>query len=849
MAALNLRLLVLLCSWAMATVGFSACQAPSVVSSFSRPKVWLGPYDWTYLRVELPPWFSSMAINFVSNVNIVFSEGFTPKLGVPLDTPWRTARYMVPYHTEPTFKHRTRNKQNNIQRVTFPWYASEVAVLLFQMFQASIWMIHISPGIWYFGFFNGLGPARTQSKMINRGKAYIFSISIVIEGCSTMGVWGPYCNQSVNMIPCFQSSIDKHSRKLLDLNMYSWGSLNHMAQAGEDKEANYHLSSKWMTMKYKQVDNNASMFVTAENLMTCNNTIELSCLRNGELNIYAVDIVSITSQFVVSLTDLRFNQTSSTENLGNFSEILLMSYARYNAMPLKSLHDYSTDISRAPLIVNSPKVGRWYIAFQAVNQTEASGTMQETFLNGSLCFSFMLQVPECSSGKAGFNCTWEAHTLQRASKNSAVPFASYYLPVSELGSTDAGFSLDNLLSNSSVEQTAWTYFFFDIPTGAAGANMHVRLSSDTKLNYGVYTKFSGLLTMDNWDYFANSTSRSNDSMFLASDDSSGKNIDFYVLSAREGTWCIGLEHPLNANNKYQTTMSIWLEGCPNHCSHHGACRNSIDESGLTFYSYCACDRDHGGFDCSNELVTHKGHIWQLIFLVASNAAAILPAFWALRQKAFAEWVLFTSSGISSGLYHACDRGTWCVLSFHVLQFLDFWLSFMAVVSTFIYMATIDEASKRAIHTSISILTALLAVTGATRSANIAIVVAIGTAGLLLGWFLEFSVHRAIHCPLRFDLNMPERWQNLRSWLQNLIRTLQKRFHWLYLLLGFFTLALAAACRTLEANESYWIWHSFWHITIYTSSFFFLYSMRTNESNEQQEPAYELTRQDSLPRTE
>ncbi|RRT41659.1 hypothetical protein B296_00057648 [Ensete ventricosum] len=50
MAASNLRLLVLLCSWAMATVGFSSCQAPSVVSSFSRPKVWLGPYDWTYLR-------------------------------------------------------------------------------------------------------------------------------------------------------------------------------------------------------------------------------------------------------------------------------------------------------------------------------------------------------------------------------------------------------------------------------------------------------------------------------------------------------------------------------------------------------------------------------------------------------------------------------------------------------------------------------------------------------------------------------------------------------------------------------------------------------------------------------
>lgn len=39
---------------------------------------------------------------------------------------------------------------------------------------------------------------------------------------------------------------------------------------------------------------------------------------------------------------------------------------------------------------------------------------------------------------------------------------------------------------------------------------------------------------------------------------------------------------------------------------------------------------------------------------------------------------------------------------------------MAVVSTFIYMATIDEASKRAIQTIVSIVTALLAVMGATR---------------------------------------------------------------------------------------------------------------------------------------
>ena len=35
------------------------------------------------------------------------------------------------------------------------------------------------------------------------------------------------------------------------------------------------------------------------------------------------------------------------------------------------------------------------------------------------------------------------------------------------------------------------------------------------------------------------------------------------------------------------------------------------------------------FSC---LKTAVGHIWQSFCLIASNAAAVLPAFWALRQK-------------------------------------------------------------------------------------------------------------------------------------------------------------------------------------------------------------------------
>nr|XP_029123003.1 uncharacterized protein LOC105053587 isoform X2 [Elaeis guineensis] len=833
MAASGLSLLLILCSWSL-MAGSAACQGPPglsyVVSSYSRGETWLRPYAWSYLRVELPPWFSSMAMTFLSDVDIDMEQmERLPKSTLPVIC-FKEGSPPIPDISETYLKD---SFSNFILNGSFGGAQNLSNVDTCIPFQKNLTVI-------------------LTSEQISRGKAYVFSTSIFVEGCAASTIWGPYCNQTVDMISCSQSLLNKQSRNLLDLTMDKSGSLNHMMRSGDHRKSGYHLVSKGFSMVEKQVVSNTSMLTTAENLITCSNSIESSCLGQGELKFYFLDILGIASQFKISSTDFRLNQTSSMNNPPNFSGMLLMCYVRFNAMPLRTLHDHSADISRAPLIVKSPKIGRWFIAIEAVNQTQVNGVMQERYSEISLCFSFQWQVYECLGGKAGVNCTWETYVLQRVPKRSStVPFESYYLPIIEYGSTEySDFPLEHLLSNSSVEQSGWTYFFLDIPNGAAGANMHVQLTSDSKINYEIYSRFGGLPSIDSWDYYVNSTTSSNGSMFLALNDSSGKKIEFYILYAREGTWCFGLKHPLDNHFKYQTTMSISLDGCPNHCNHNGACHSSIDESGLTIYSYCACDRDHGGFDCSNELVTPKGHMWQSIFLVASNAAAILPSFWALRQKAYAEWVLFSSSGISSGLYHACDVGTWCVLSFRVLQFLDFWLSFMAVVSTFIYMATIDEASKRAIHTIVSIITALLAVMGATRSANIVIVIAIGILGLLFAWFLEFSTaHRAIYCPPRFDFNMPERWQNIKSWFWNLMKTLQKRFRWRFMLFGFIALALAATSWKMETNESYWIWHSLWHITIYTSSFFFLYSTCANGSNGREEPEYQLTRQNSSSRTE
>lgn len=120
-----------------------------------------------------------------------------------------------------------------------------------------------------------------------------------------------------------------------------------------------------------------------------------------------------------------------------------------------------------------------------------------------------------------------------------------------------------------------------------------------------------------------------------------------------------------------------------------------------------------------------------------------------------------------------------------------------------------------------------------------------------------------------------RQQTVTQWVCNLIKTLLLQFRWPFVLAGFTALAMAAISWNLESSENYWIWHrydefislsslspsfphiccfkwfcSVWHVTIYTSSFFFLCSKVDNVNSENQMPvegSYELTRQDSIPR--
>lgn len=107
--------------------------------------------------------------------------------------------------------------------------------------------------------------------------------------------------------------------------------------------------------------------------------------------------------------NVTFSMTQSNNTL-NAGGANIMCFARHGAMPSEILHDYSGDISNGPLIVDSPKVGRWYITIIPVNLSKELGETRNAGIQ--VCYSLEWQVLECPMGKAGLNCKWERYILQ-----------------------------------------------------------------------------------------------------------------------------------------------------------------------------------------------------------------------------------------------------------------------------------------------------------------------------------------------------------------------------------------------------------------------------------------------------
>ncbi|XWS49975.1 hypothetical protein CRYUN_Cryun12cG0048600 [Craigia yunnanensis] len=611
------------------------------------------------------------------------------------------------------------------------------------------------PGVYYFGLFNGLGLIRTQSKMINTGSSYTISTSVIVEGCWNSTVWGQYCNQTVVAPKCVEHSL------------------------------------------------------VVERFIACGIFSETSCHKINEQKDTYVDVLEITEQLVAWVGNVTFNQA-----LRNTSGSTLMCYARCNAIPDETVYDYYGDIKKYPLIIQSPKVGKWYFIIHPIFQSNGDKGVEENDIE--VCYSVDWEMIVCPQGKTGPSCSWKRHMLQAvAEATPTVPFI--YLPKIanvSLGSTD--FSVEPLLSKTSQSDDlghVWTYFLVHTSDGAAGKNIHVQLTSDVENFYELFIRFGGLPFLEIWDYYylnqTLSSTSTNHSIFKLY-DSDGKKINIYILYAREGPWIFGLRNPvfISSTPLPQTTMSISVEECVNQCSKHGTCQPYEDAIGSTSYSPASCI---------------LGHL----------AEGKLP--FSQSETACAESIVLMASGVLSAIYHACDVGWWCALPFSVLQFMDFWLSFMAAVSVFVYLVIISEAAKRTVHTIVAITTALLAASDPNRATNIVLVVAAAFLALLVGCVQEYYIkHMSFSSSLQDCPNISMRQQNTKEQVVNLAKRLYEYYHWSSFLLGFLVLSMAAISWKLQTSETYWFWHSLWHMAVYISAFLFLCSKATIKGKDDSE---------------
>lgn len=195
---------------------------------------------------------------------------------------------------------------------------------------------------------------------------------------------GQYCNQTVNPLSCVLSDSSNFTESI-------------------------------------SIDNQ-----TVDNFVSCRSSFENSCHVDGEPKIYFLDIMGLPEQLTVTVMDVRFNRTTLNFS-GNVSEINVMCFARHGTIPLPNLHDYSTDIYKAPLVIHSPKVGRWYFTILPVNVSKEIGGIQDPTIK--VCYSMEWKVLECPLGKAGPNCTHERYMLQVGSCLICVYWYRYALLV------------------------------------------------------------------------------------------------------------------------------------------------------------------------------------------------------------------------------------------------------------------------------------------------------------------------------------------------------------------------------------------------------------------------------------
>ncbi|EEA04724.1 uncharacterized protein CMU_037890 [Cryptosporidium muris RN66] len=306
----------------------------------------------------------------------------------------------------------------------------------------------------------------------------------------------------------------------------------------------------------------------------------------------------------------------------------------------------------------------------------------------------------------------------------------------------------------------------------------------------------------------------------------------------------------------------------NTCSGHGDCK--VIEYNGSIDIFCSCYPGWGGLYCSNQYLSYYIIISYSVALIGTNIVAIPTIILCLYQQKFLGAFIAFSAGLLSSVFHASDIGLIKDVNYILLKG-DLIAAQIMICYIFILLCKFNSKITNAIilYNNVSILLLIIYSTRIlTTIIPITISISLYTICIIYWTITKYKTEKKLTKEVVFksqdfekiintdnevaneeiicskhktsfnlifirnsDKKTKTKFINRFKYIKNNIITFYKSFiiilnekyhRPIFIGIGFIVAFTGCISWLLETVDTYWIWHSLWHICSFAASFLIIY---------------------------
>lgn len=230
--------------------------------------------------------------------------------------------------------------------------------------------------------------------------------------------------------------------------------------------------------------------------------------------------------------------------------------------------------------------------------------------------------------------------------------------------------------------------------------------------------------------------------------------------------------------------------------------------GQSYFNYggivygCFCVQNTAGFYCESLAISDSLYLTSVMLLTLSNLAMVPAVLYAINKKILFEASAYFANMVASYIYHFCDEEYFCLFNMnpYTLLVTDFILSFNSISVSIVYLARIQNFShKFSLIFFILVLLMYLEI-GSTFSGFFVTAFVISIQPLAIVIFITLG--RYVCLIVESSKKVQRKWWSWKQFIRFFYTFENFRLRWV--LLAFFSFALALTARGVEGNYNYYI---------------------------------------------